>query len=70
MSNGFYKHPNKASDSDLAKWIKYTNASRYKTQILKTLDNEALIHRANGFCILLPKGIAHVEKNISPELIV
>jgi hypothetical protein len=66
----YFKQPNKVSDLDLAKWIKYTNASRYKIQILKTLDDEALIHRVNGFCVLLPKGIAYVEKNISPELIV
>jgi len=65
----YYKQPDKVSDSDLAKWIKYTNASRYRTQILKLLDNNALIHYINDFCILLPKGIAYVEKNISLELI-
>lgn len=52
------------------KWLRYTNTSRYKTEILKILDKEALIHYENGFCVLLPKGIVYIEKNISPELIV
>ncbi|MBD2629157.1 hypothetical protein [Trichormus variabilis] len=66
----YYKQPDKISDSDLAKWIKYTNQSRYRTQILKALDNEALIHYENNWCVILPKGIAHIEKNINLELIV
>ncbi|WNZ25437.1 hypothetical protein HJG54_22995 [Leptolyngbya sp. NK1-12] len=66
----YYKQPDKVSDADLIKWIKYSNASRYRTEILKVLDDEALIHYENGFCTLLPKGIIHVEKNISLELIV
>lgn len=66
----YYKQPNKVSDLDLLKWIRYTNTSRYRTEILKALDDQALIHYEKGFCILLPKGIAYVEKNISPELIV
>lgn len=66
----YYKQPDKVSDTDLIKWLKYANASRYRSEILKVLDNEALIHYENGFCVLLPKGIAYVEKNISPELIV
>jgi hypothetical protein len=66
----YYKQPNKVSDTDLIKWIKYSNASRYRAEILKSLDDEALIHYENGFCTLLPKGIIYAEKNISPELIV
>ncbi len=66
----YYKQPDKVSDADLIKWIKYSNVSRYRTEVLKLLDNEALIHYENGFCTLLPKGIIYVEKNISPELIV
>jgi hypothetical protein len=66
----YYKQPDKVSDADLVKWIKYSNASRYRAEILKSLDDEALIHYENGFCTLLPKGIIYVEKNISPELIV
>lgn len=66
----YYKQPDKVSDADLIKWIKYSNVSRYRTEVLKSLDNEALIHYENGFCTLLPKGIIYVEKNISPELIV
>jgi len=65
----YYKHPDKVIDVDLMKWIRYTNISRYRTGILKSLDDEALIHYEKGFCVLLPKGIIHVEKNISPELI-
>ncbi|MBE9007394.1 hypothetical protein IQ259_20555 [Fortiea sp. LEGE XX443] len=66
----YYKQPDKVNDADLIKWIKYTNASRYRAEILRTLDDEALIHYENSFCVILPKGIAYVEKNISPELIV
>lgn len=65
----YYKQPEKVKDTDLMKWIRYTNASRYKTEILKSLDDEALIHYENSFCVILPKGIIHIEKNISPELI-
>ena len=65
----YYKQPDKVSDVDLNKWIRYTNISRYRTGILKSLDDEALIHYEKGFCVLLPKGINYVEKNISPELI-
>lgn len=65
----YYKQPEKVQDIDLMKWIRYTNTSRYKTEILKSLDDEALIHYENRFCVILPKGIIHVEKNISPELI-
>jgi hypothetical protein len=66
----YYKQPYKVSESDLVKWIKYSNPSRYKTQILSKLDGEVLIHRNNSFCELLPKGVAYVEKNISTEVIV
>jgi hypothetical protein len=66
----YYKQPDKVSDVDLIRWIKYSNASRYRTEILKLLDDEALIHYENSFCTLLPKGIIYVERNISPELIV
>ncbi|MDM9384550.1 hypothetical protein QUB80_28180 [Chlorogloeopsis sp. ULAP01] len=66
----YYKQPDKVSDADLIRWIKYSNASRYRTEILKLLDDEALIHYENGSCTLLPKGVIYVEKNISPELIV
>lgn len=66
----YYKQPDKISDADLARWIRYSNTSRYRTEILKLLDSEALIHYENSFCTLLPKGIIYVEKNISPDLIV
>ncbi|MGD2179818.1 hypothetical protein [Lusitaniella coriacea] len=65
----YYKQPDKVSDADLRKWIRYKNSSRYRTEILKMLDNAALIHYENSFCTLLPKGIKYVEKNITLELI-
>jgi hypothetical protein len=65
----YHKQPDKVRESDLVKWIKYGNASRYKAQILKKLDDDVLIHRLNDVCVLLPKGIAYVEKNISLEFI-
>lgn len=66
----YYKQPNKVSDTDLMKWIRYTNTSRYRTEILKLLDDEAFIHYEKGLCVILPKGILYIEKNINPELIV
>jgi hypothetical protein len=66
----YYKQPDKLLDVDLMKWIRYTNTSRYRTDILKSLDDDALIHYENGYCEILPKGIVYVEKNISPELII
>jgi hypothetical protein len=66
----YYKQPEKVKDLDLSTWIKYVNMSRYKGQILKSLYDDALIHYLNSYCQLLPKGIAYVEKNINPELII
>jgi hypothetical protein len=65
----YHKQPDKVRESDLVKWINYSNTSRYKAQILKKLDDDVLIHRLNDICVLLPKGIAYVEKNISLEFI-
>jgi len=65
----YYKQPEKVRDTDLMNWIRYTNTSRYRNEILKLLDDQALIHYENNLCIILPKGIMYVEKNISPELI-
>ncbi|MGK7955533.1 MAG: hypothetical protein AB4063_09775 [Crocosphaera sp.] len=66
----YHKQPNKVSDTDLIKWIKYSNSSRYKTKILKALDDEVLIHYDNGFCTILLKGIHYVENKIDLELII
>jgi 5-methylcytosine-specific restriction endonuclease McrBC GTP-binding regulatory subunit McrB len=65
----YYKRPEKVSDANLAKWIKYKNISRLKTEILSKLDAEAIIHYESGLCTLLPKGIMYVEKNISLDLL-
>jgi hypothetical protein len=64
----YYKHPEKVSDANLAKWIKYTNPSRLRTKILPELDAEAMLHYDAGSCTLLPKGAMYVEKKISFEL--
>lgn len=66
----YHKQPSKVSDNDLSKWIRYQNISRYKTAILKKLDDEALIHYEGGLCTLLEKGILYVEKNVSLDLLV
>jgi hypothetical protein len=66
----YCKQPSNVKDTDLIKWIRYSNSSRYRAKILGVLDSNALIHYENSFCTLLPKGIAYVEKNISPDLIV
>lgn len=66
----YYKQPNKVNDKDLVKWAKYSNLSVFRSKVLEKLDKEALIHYDNGYCTLLPKGVAYVEKNIDPSLIV
>ncbi len=60
----YYTQPKKVNDAQLAKWIKYTNISRFKNSILSKLDSEAMIHYEKGLCTLLPKGSIFVEKNI------
>lgn len=60
----YYKNPAKVRDNDLIKWTKYSNASKFKKEILGGLDKETLIHYESELCSLLPKGIAYVEKNI------
>lgn len=66
----YYKRPLQVVDTDLRKWLKYGNASRFRGDILRRLDDEALIHYENGKCLLLDKGVLYVEKNIPLELIV
>lgn len=66
----YYKNSAKVRDGDLIKWTKYSNASKFRREILAGLDSEALIHYEDGLCTLLPKGIAYTEKNISMELLI
>lgn len=65
----YYKKPNKVKDTDLARWSKYANVSRLRSQILSQLDNEALIHYIDDSCSLLPKGVAFVERTIPFDLL-
>jgi hypothetical protein len=65
----YYKQPNKVKDVDLIKWLRYKNQSRYKTEILRNLDDEALIHYENGICSILTKGTLYVENKIPVDLI-
>lgn len=66
----YYKYPDKVRDDDLITWLKYSNASRYRSDILAKLDSEMIIHYHKGLCTLLPKGIAYVEKNVPPDIII
>ncbi len=66
----YYKNPAKVRDTDLLKWTKYSNSSKFKKEILGELDGDALIHYEDGFCTLLPKGVVHTEKYIPMELLV
>lgn len=63
----YHKQPEGETDRNLAKFIRYTNITRYKS-LLKELDKEALIHYENGICTLLEKGILYTEINISMEV--
>jgi hypothetical protein len=66
----YYKMPSKVRDTDLIRWLEYANPSRYKGELLSKLHGDAFIHYAQSACVLLPKGVAYVEKNISLEMIV
>lgn len=65
----YYKNPVKVKDNDLIKWTRYSNSSRFKRDILTTLDTDALIHYENELCSLLPKGVIYVEKNIPLDIL-
>lgn len=66
----YHKSPAKVLDGDLVKWIRYSNPSRFKSELLKQLDDEAMIHYEAGYCTLLDKGVLYVEKYIPLELLV
>lgn len=66
----YHKNPAPVKDTDLAKWIRYKNVGRFKSDILEKLDAQALIHYEAGFCRLLPKGIGYVQANIALDLLV
>jgi hypothetical protein len=65
----YYKQPAKVIDVDIANWIRYKNISRFRSDILKQLDADVLVHFEKGYCTLLPKGAKYVEKNISLEML-
>lgn len=65
----YYKNPDVVTDSNIIKWLRYKNPTRMKKQILRELDDQALIHYEAGSCLLLPKGINYVEKNVTLYLI-
>lgn len=66
----YYKHPNKVSDSDLIKWTRYSNPTKYKREILGDLDSSVYIHYQAGQCTLLGKGIIYVEKHIPMDMLI
>lgn len=65
----YYKRPMKVKDTDLARWIKYKNESRFKKVVLSELDAEALTHHNDGYCSLWPKGAKFVEENVPLDLL-
>lgn len=65
----YYKRPSKIKDTDLARWIKYKNESRFKKIVLPELDADALVHYENGRCSLWPKGAKFVEEHVSMDLL-
>ncbi len=64
----YHKWPEKQQDTDLVKWVQYTNPSRYRSTVLAKMHQDAHIHYEAGSCTLLPKGRLYVEKNLSLEL--
>lgn len=66
----YYNKPNNVLDSDLLKWTKYSNATRFRKDTLGKLDNDSLIHYENKFCVLTTRGVGYVEKNLRLEITV
>ena len=66
----YYKHPIKVTDSELIKWTRYSNPSKYKRDILGALDSQAYIHYESGQCTLLNKGLTYVEKHIPMDMLI
>ncbi|NOK61362.1 MAG: hypothetical protein GFH27_549305n131 [Chloroflexi bacterium AL-W] len=65
----YYKKPKKVADSNIIKWLRYSNASRFRKEILSQLDTEALIHYEANYCTLLPKGVVLVEQTVPFNLL-
>ena len=66
----YYSKPKNLIDTELQKWTRYSNATRFRKDILSQLDDDALIHYENNLCILTPRGIGYVEKNLCLEIVV
>jgi DNA-binding PucR family transcriptional regulator len=51
---------------DLLAWVEYANASRFKSEVLRSLHGERLIEydRENDQVIISPKGVKEVETRI------
>jgi hypothetical protein len=56
------------SDEVLLEWLEYSNATRFRTQILSKLHSERLIEYNAQMAKLSPTGIRYVEQNIDLEL--
>jgi len=65
----YHRHPVSVSDSDLIRWIRYANSSRFRSDVLAHLDRDALLHYEGGLCVILPKGIAYIEKNVELDML-
>lgn len=65
----YYKYPDLALDTELQKWIRYKHTSRFKSDILSDLDSLSLIHYEKNLCVITPKGIQYVEKNLPLEVV-
>lgn len=61
----YAKYPNWVSDKDLKTWTGYSNATRFRTDFLEALSDEAYTHRQDGLSKLTSKGISEVERTIN-----
>jgi hypothetical protein len=58
-----------AKDTDLFKWVEYSNYGVYLTNVLNPLHDERMIEYAtSGKVTLSPRGRQHVEKNLKLEI--
>lgn len=56
--------PDWVEDAKLRAWVEYSNATRFRNDVLGGLHAEALIHYANGSARILPPGNQHVEDHV------
>jgi len=54
-------------DADLLASTEYSNASQFRTRLLRTLHDQRKLEYRDGSCKILPPGLRYVEENLAPQ---